>query len=134
MNKQYSATRTGGRARIEVAGGGKRNPLKHIVRHSPDGFEWGYGGSGPSDTALSIMMDYFGGWPDGSRKATKNYQQFKWEFIANAPQEGFVITTKQIEAWLLDQDHARGVCPCEMCQSRWVGNDEATGFEEEPGE
>jgi len=32
--------------------------LKHIVRHSPDGFQWGYGGSGPSDLALSIMTDF----------------------------------------------------------------------------
>ena len=23
--------------------------LKHYVRHSPDGFEWGYYGSGPAD-------------------------------------------------------------------------------------
>ena len=34
--------------------------LLHIERHSPDGFNWGYGGSGPADTALSILTDCVG--------------------------------------------------------------------------
>lgn len=38
----------------------QREPLKHRVIHSPDGFEWGYGGSGPSDLALSILADWLG--------------------------------------------------------------------------
>ena len=33
--------------------------LRHVVHHSPTGLEWGYGGSGPADTALSILADYF---------------------------------------------------------------------------
>lgn len=32
--------------------------LDHLVKHSPDGFEYGYGGSGPSDLARSIVGDY----------------------------------------------------------------------------
>jgi hypothetical protein len=32
-------------------------PLPHLVRHSPDGFAYGYGGSGPSDLARSIVGD-----------------------------------------------------------------------------
>jgi len=35
-------------------------PLKHIVEHSPTGFQWGYGGSGPADLALSILADCIG--------------------------------------------------------------------------
>jgi hypothetical protein len=30
-------------------------PLPHKCHHSPTGFEWGYGGSGPADLALSIL-------------------------------------------------------------------------------
>ena len=30
-------------------------PLPQVVHHSPSGFEWGYGGSGPADLALSIL-------------------------------------------------------------------------------
>lgn len=35
-------------------------PLPHLLRHSPDGFEYGYGGSGPSDLARSIVGDLLG--------------------------------------------------------------------------
>jgi hypothetical protein len=38
----------------------QREPLKHVMIHSPDGFEWGYNGSGPADLALSILADFFG--------------------------------------------------------------------------
>ena len=34
-------------------------PLRHVAWHSPDGFEWGYAGSGPADLALSILAHYF---------------------------------------------------------------------------
>ena len=33
--------------------------LAHCNLHSPSGFEVGYGGSGPADTAASILADYF---------------------------------------------------------------------------
>ena len=32
--------------------------LPHVVFHSPTGFSWGYGGSGPADLSLSILADY----------------------------------------------------------------------------
>ena len=87
---------------ISVRQGGATQSLKHIVRHSPTGMEWGYGGSGPSDTALSILVDHFGGWLAGEpfQKAAAAYQDFKFKFIAPAPHEGFEITTEQIDAWL----------------------------------
>ena len=31
-----------------------------IVRHSPTGFEWGYGGSGPAELALNILAAIVG--------------------------------------------------------------------------
>jgi len=34
--------------------------LPHHVRHSPDGFSWGYGGSGPADLARCILIDALG--------------------------------------------------------------------------
>lgn len=37
--------------------------LPHVVLHSPDGFEWGYAGSGPADTALSILAHALGEHP-----------------------------------------------------------------------
>lgn len=41
----------------EAPDGTQLGPLKHWVRHSPAGFSWGYGGSGPSDTARSLLLD-----------------------------------------------------------------------------
>ena len=56
--------------------------LKHIVRHSPDGFQMGYGGSGPADTALSILTDYCNRTKRDLDLADKYYQDFKFKFIA----------------------------------------------------
>jgi Family of unknown function (DUF6166) len=37
-------------ARVEITGG---VPFAQpVVQHSPDGYEWGYGGSGPAELAL----------------------------------------------------------------------------------
>jgi len=49
-----------------------------ILSHSPDGFAWGYGGSGPSQLALAVLLKLF-----GKDTALKNYQNFKWDIIAN---------------------------------------------------
>ena len=34
--------------------------LPHTVRHSPSGMNWGYRGSGPCDTALSLLLAALG--------------------------------------------------------------------------
>lgn len=39
---------------------GSREKVAHVVWHSPTGFEYGYGGSGPADLALSILADFYG--------------------------------------------------------------------------
>lgn len=39
---------------------GTREPLRHIVKHSPTGMEWGYSGSGPADLARSLLIDALG--------------------------------------------------------------------------
>lgn len=31
--------------------------LTHLPRHSPTGFSWGYGGSGPADLARALLVD-----------------------------------------------------------------------------
>ena len=63
--------------------GKKLSPKKSqkIRNHSPDGFNWGYGGSGPAQLALAICLELFGS-PD-------RYQDFKWNYIANLPRENF---------------------------------------------
>ncbi len=67
--------------------------LEHIERHSPDGFQWGYGGSGPADTALSILTDCL-----GMKQANQLYQLFKWEFVACWGDE-WSISEEKIREW-----------------------------------
>ncbi len=69
--------------------------LRHIVYHSPTGMEWGYGGSGPSDLARSILADFA-----GIKVADMFYQEFKWDFIAKQPEKGFQIPGQEILNWL----------------------------------
>ncbi len=99
-----------GDCRVVVIEAGRARPLPHVKRHSPDGFEWGYGGSGPADLALSLLADYFGERPrkfDGNayeqHRCLALYQSFKAHFIAAAPREGFAITSDQIAEWLSAQ-------------------------------
>ena len=67
--------------------------LKHIVKHSPDGMNFGYGGSGPSDTALSILTDCI-----GKERAERLYPIFKNDYVATW-KHSFSITSDEIEAW-----------------------------------
>jgi hypothetical protein len=64
------------------------NPSRSLkVRnHSPDGFCWGYGGSGPSQLALAILLEVI-----DKETACANYQQFKWEVIAKLTQSYFEV-------------------------------------------
>jgi hypothetical protein len=49
-----------------------------IRNHSPDGFNWGYGGSGPAQAALAICIDIF----NNNYIARALYQNFKFQFVA----------------------------------------------------
>lgn len=49
-----------------------------LANHSPDGFSCGYGGSGPAQLALAILLEYF----NDEQIALAHYQQFKWAHIA----------------------------------------------------
>lgn len=71
--------------------------LEHIERHSPDGFEFGYGGSGPADLSLSILTDFLNG---DRRSATIFYQDFKREFVAKWKGADFEISEDAIESWV----------------------------------
>jgi hypothetical protein len=71
------------------------NVQHKVVRHSPTGFEWGYGGSGPADLALNILI-MFASKP----LAEKLYQAFKWDMIADIPREGTEIDEEEVKAWI----------------------------------
>ncbi len=105
------------------------NVAQAHAHHSPTGFEWGYGGSGPADFALNILALFLPvvdrgpepeddeAWAvwcaaapvriwDGSsvsERAWDLHQDFKWTFIAGLPREGGVIPGATIRAWIAER-------------------------------
>ena len=66
-----------------------------IVNHSPVGFDWGYGGSGPADLALNILLLF-----TDKRTAEELHQVFKWDYIAKVPYSGCTIRGSEIKRWI----------------------------------
>ena len=71
------------------------DPSLRLRRHSLTGFEWGYGGSGPSQLALAILLEVTG--PD---TALRHYQQFKREIVAHLSNERWAMPSSDVTAWL----------------------------------
>ena len=64
-----------------------------VWNHSPDGFNWGYGGSGPAQLALAILLE--AGVPQ-----ERAVRAFKWAHVAHWPaREPFVVEI-DVEAWV----------------------------------
>jgi hypothetical protein len=65
MRKIYRARRDsekGAHVLIVTDKGSAALPVRlDVTNHSPDGFEWGYGGSGPAQLALAMCIDALGG-------------------------------------------------------------------------
>lgn len=124
MSKIYTGTRTNNSVEVSVfidknTSKARKHPLRHIPFHSATkgDLNWGYGGSGPADLALAILVDYFkerapsegyraraecNTWMVKS-KAWKYHQEFKWHFVAQFEDEWELCDT-QIEAWLKEQE------------------------------
>lgn len=103
MAKIYKGTNTGaGPQSVIVINGEYQHPLRHRMRHSPDGFQWQYGGSGPADLARSILFDLLG----KQRESFINsiYQEFKRKFIETAGKD-LEIKAEDIDKWLSDEFH-----------------------------
>jgi hypothetical protein len=67
-------------------------PRNDLRDHSPTGFEWGYGGSGPAQLALAILADLY-----GDAKALAWYQPFKWRVIAQLKRdEPWTLSAQQV--------------------------------------
>jgi Family of unknown function (DUF6166) len=69
-------------------------PSQKVWNHSPDGFAWGYGGSGPAQLALAVLLKF-----TDARTAVENYQAFKWEIIFQLDQADFEVEIN-LNPWL----------------------------------
>lgn len=64
--------------------------------HSPDGFNWGYGGSGVAQLALAILLELM-----DDERAQQHYQQFKWDVLATLEQgKDFIIQMADVRKWV----------------------------------
>lgn len=71
-------------------------PRTDLMNHSPDGFEWGYEGSGPAQLALAILAYEF-----GDEEALEWYQTFKRKVIANIG--------KDVNSWEVTSENLRTI-------------------------
>lgn len=80
--------------------------VPHTVhKHSRDGYEWNYMGSGPAEFALNILALFIG---PKRAEAGGFYQRFKEEFIAPMPMEGGTIPGDEIRAWIAANEVQQG--------------------------
>lgn len=101
-----------------TADGGIKINIPHVLfYHSPGGIDWGYSGSGPSDFALNILYcftldeDFSKRW----------HQPFKWEFVANLPDEGGVISGEIIRSWIAQKRRDEGAGTMEIPDLEIIG-------------
>lgn len=102
-----------------------RVEVRQVVYHSPTGLEWGYGGSGPADMALTILSHFFGIEPEGFSRKIKRarvltdeytdserwvlqcHHSFVFEHVATAGQAApLIVYTGDIERFKHDRDNA----------------------------
>lgn len=76
-------------------------PSHFIAKHSQT-FEWGYGGSGPAQLALAILLDF-----TRDRRASETlHQSFKDAYVSGWETRGFTLSGAEIMAWLIQQNTA----------------------------
>lgn len=71
-------------------------PSLRLFNHSPTGFSWGYGGSGPAQLALALLMCV-----TSDELAVRYHQLFKWAVVAKWAGDGtWRISAGEVAAWL----------------------------------
>ena len=72
-------------------------PSQALWNHSPDGFAWGYQGSGPAQLALALLYDVL----RDRVFALEHYQAFKRAVVSRWPRcENWSITSIDILKWM----------------------------------
>ena len=130
--KTYTGRRErSGRTRVfvinDINGDSHPLPLRlDLFNHSPTGFEWGYGGSGPAQLALAILVDVFG----DKTLAVKLHQTFKFRVIGALDHSmPFVLTERQVRDAVIEiqKEKAKGVNHVELTQQADADRDVAAG-------
>jgi hypothetical protein len=91
------------------------DPRFDLRRHSPDGFQWGYGGSGPAQLALALCADVWG----NDVVAQVIYQRFKFRWVSCQVADLWTATEEELLAImrpLVEQERDRIIARMEAEQ------------------
>jgi hypothetical protein len=112
---RYVVLRLGGAVKLIREHAKGFHEVAQRVHHSPSGMEYGYGGSGPADLALTMLDDYFTVTGKASGRTVEIYkgktvgaeawrwhQDFKFSIVGNMKQHEprHEVTFAEIDAWL----------------------------------
>lgn len=82
--------------RVELDGSKTPLPLRlDLANHSPDGFQWGYAGSGPAQLALAMAADATG----DDQLALRVYHRLKREIVVG-----------MADRWMMDASNIADFC------------------------
>ncbi len=100
---------------VWVVGPDQAHSLSHVCYHSIS-IEWGYGGSGPADLALSILAHYLRSllaeiYGDANQASPSSrheaylsaldlHQAFKWRYVARFGHDRWVLPADEVRRWL----------------------------------
>ena len=90
--KLYEGIRSYGEVFVKV-NGLALDPRFDLRFHSPNGFEWGYGGSGPAQLSLALLADHL----QNDEQALALHQDFKRAVVSGLARERWSLTTNDIE-------------------------------------
>jgi hypothetical protein len=75
---------------------------QQVWNHSPDGFSWGYGGSGPAQLALAILLEA----GLSGRRAVAFHQRFKQQYLVALTMDQAFTLEVDVEAWVRQEADA----------------------------
>ncbi len=93
--KTYTGHRTEDGCAVVVSDGDAGrglDPRFDLRTHSPTGFDWGYGGSGPAQLALALAADVLG----DDEAALGVYQRLKFRVVGRLPGHGWTLTEAEL--------------------------------------
>lgn len=94
-------------------------PSLKLWNHSPTGFEWGYGGSGPAQLALALLLDATG----EKDLSVRLHQRYKAEVVCKWKRGSSWKTTRtEILAWVGQASAAPPVSGPELVATPIAGN------------
>lgn len=106
--KIYKGERTEGGCKVTVDGR-PLNPRTDLWNHSPTGYEWGYGGSGPAQLALALSSSVLGRGKVNDEKAVRVHQTVKATIVSRLLHDVWILTEQEVKVAVQEAEKERDV-------------------------